>query len=54
MEQGLGQHIGFGMLSATAEDVPRANNSNVVTTILRTVLFMFSPVVEWIPLSGKA
>jgi hypothetical protein len=29
------------MPSATAEDAPRANSSNVVTTILRMVFFMF-------------
>jgi hypothetical protein len=43
---GLGQQPGAGAVSATAEDVPKAKSSSVVTTILRTVLFMFSPVVD--------
>ena len=41
-EQGLGQHAGFGIPSATAEVPPKAKSSSVVTTILR-IVFMFSP-----------
>jgi hypothetical protein len=52
-EQGLGQHIGAGVPSATAEVAPRAKSKSVVTTILRMVLFMsFSPMVNLVVL-GK-
>jgi hypothetical protein len=44
-EQGLGQHMGFGMLSATAEVPPKAKSSRVVTTILRIVFFIFFSLV---------
>jgi len=47
-EQGLGQHIGNGTPSATADVAPRAKSSSVVTTILRTDFFMcFSPNGEF-------
>jgi hypothetical protein len=39
--QGLGQHAGIGVVSATAAVVPRATSKSVVTTILRMVFFMF-------------
>jgi hypothetical protein len=40
-EQGLGQHMGIGVVSATAAVVPRVTSKSVVTTILRMVFFMF-------------
>jgi hypothetical protein len=56
-EQGLGQHMGLGMLSALAKmgAAPEASSKNVTKIILTMVFFMFSPWVEWIRLSlGKA
>jgi hypothetical protein len=51
--QALGQQIGAGTLSAIAELVPRAKSKNVVTTILRTVFFMFFLLSDKLMFWGK-
>jgi hypothetical protein len=48
--------MGAGTLSALAKmgAAPDANSNNVTTTILRTVFFMFSPVVNWVHFIGRS